>query len=316
MSSLGIVFDERFKLHEAGALHPERPQRLDAIAAGLEHEGLLAACKRIQPAPIDLDLLATIHSRGYIERVRAACDAGESCIDTPDSGVCPLSFEVARLAAGAAAQAARSIAAGVVRRAFCAVRPPGHHAERDRSMGFCLFANAVVAARVLQREGAVERVMILDWDVHHGNGTQHLLEDDPSVLFVSLHGHPDHLYPGTGYEHETGVGAGAGFTLNVPLPPGTGDEAYRRAFRERVVPAAERFAPQAIVVSCGFDAHADDPLGNLALDDETFLWLTREIMELARRFAGGRILSLLEGGYSLSVLRRCAADHVRALAET
>jgi acetoin utilization deacetylase AcuC-like enzyme len=309
----GVVFDQRYKRHLAGAGHPERPERLDAVGAGLEWSGVLATCARVEPQPAPIDVLARVHAREYIARVERTCLGGASTLDEHDLGICAASYDTALLAAGGVIEAARRIASGELARAFCAVRPPGHHAEYGRAMGFCIFANVVLAARVLQDSPQIRRVAILDWDVHHGNGTQHLLETDPSVLFVSLHGHPDTLYPGTGYEHEIGIGAGEGYTVNIPLSPGTGDAVYRAAFEQRALPAIEAFGPDALIISAGFDAHADDPLGNLRLSDATFAFMCRELARLSEEYCDGRLLSVLEGGYNLDVLRRCVAEHVEIL---
>jgi acetoin utilization deacetylase AcuC-like enzyme len=313
MKDVGILLDERYRRHLTGAGHPERPARLEAIETGLGEAGLLESCPRIEPQPIEPELVEPVHSAEYIERLQRVCRESHAFIDTPDSGICPESYEIARLAAGGVVAATRRVARGEIKRAFCAVRPPGHHAEAGCSMGFCLLNNVVIAAHVLRSEFAVERTVILDWDVHHGNGTQHLFEADPSVFYISLHGHPATLYPGTGYETETGVGPGEGFTLNIPFMPGAEDNAYRQAFEQHVIPAIERFAPQVMLMSAGFDAHAEDPLGTLSLSDELFAWLTRAAVELAERYAGGRVVSVLEGGYNLGVLRRCVAEHVRLL---
>jgi acetoin utilization deacetylase AcuC-like enzyme len=310
MTPVGIVLDERYRRHQAGPGHPERPARLEAIESGLAEAGLLASCPRIEPRPIDPELVERVHTGEYLQRLRQACQEDRPFIDTPDSGICAESYRIAELAAGGVVEATRRIGTGEIKRAFCAVRPPGHHAEADRSMGFCLLNNVVIATHVLRAEFGLERVLILDWDVHHGNGTQHLFETEPAVLYVSLHGHPDTLYPGTGYESETGRGAGEGFTINVPLLPGTDDAAYREAFEARVIPPIDRFAPELILMSAGFDAHADDPVGNLRLSDEAFAWMTRTVVQLADRHADGRILSVLEGGYDLDVLRRCVTEHV------
>ena len=315
MSDVGLVLDPRFKRHDTGPGHPERPARIDAIESGLEWSGLLAACQRIEAAPIDVALLDSVHAPGYAARVRAACEAGRRFIDSPDSAIGPESYEVARLAAGGVVEAARRVASGRLRRAFCAVRPPGHHAEYDRSMGFCLFNNVALAAHVMRQEHGLERLLILDWDVHHGNGTQHLFEADAGVLFISIHGDPQYLYPGTGFAHERGVGPGEGFTLNVPMPPGAGDEEYAAAFTEQVLPAVERYAPQVVLISAGFDAHAGDPLAESRVTDDGFVWMARQTLRLAERHAAGRVLSVLEGGYNLDVLKRCVAEHVRILCE-
>lgn len=312
MARLGIVYDERFKDHTTQHGHPERPARMDAVRAALEWSGVLSG-PQIAATPIDEALLRLVHTDDYLARLHQACVDGQPFIDTPDSEICPRSEEIARLAVGGVVNAARAIGAGEIDRAFCAVRPPGHHAEADRSMGFCFYANVVLAAKVWQRECGIERVAILDWDVHHGNGTQHLLEDDPSVLFISLHGHPEYLYPGTGYAHEVGLGAGRGFTLNVPLLPQTDDAALQAAFAEQVMPKLREFAPEGMIVSCGFDAHEHDPVGNLALTDAAYVWMLRQVKQIAGESASGRILSVLEGGYNLEVLRRCVAEHVQEL---
>lgn len=315
MGEFGLLFDPRFGRHDPGAAHPERPARMLAVEEGLREAGVLndAGIVRIEPALITPDEMAWVHTQAYVERLEQACRSGAPYIDTPDSGICGESFQIARFAAGGVLSAARLIARGDLTRAFCAVRPPGHHAERAFSMGFCLLGNVALAAEALKREFGLSRIAIIDFDVHHGNGTQHIFEGDAAVLFVSLHGHPQYLYPGTGFADETGTGEGAGLTLNVPLMPGTADVDYRVAFERDVLPRVQQFAPQFVLISAGFDAHAVDPIGNLSLGDETFAWLTDQIVAIADRSAGGRVLSVLEGGYDLGVLRRCVARHVARL---
>ncbi len=313
MKPFGILLDERFKRHVTDGGHPERPERIDAVAEALERAGLRASAERIEPELLSEREILTLHTREYLRRLESACARGLPHIDVPDCPICPESCAIARLAAGGVVQAARRIATGEFKRAFRAVRPPGHHAEADRAMGFCLFNNVALAAGVLRDEFETERTLILDWDVHHGNGTQHLFESDPAVFYISLHGHPDTLYPGTGHANERGTGDGEGFTLNVPLLPGASDDTFRAEFSSQVIPAIERYAPQALIISAGFDAHADDPVGNLELSDEIFSWMTLRMLELAERFTEGRVLSVLEGGYDLEVLGRCVAEHVRLL---
>jgi acetoin utilization deacetylase AcuC-like enzyme len=313
MEHVAIAFDERLKAHDTGPNHPERPARLDAVRAGLEASGLMAGCRRIAAEPLDLDAIHRLHAPDYVTRAREACAAGEPFIDTPDSMICPASFELARLAAGLVVETACSVARGEARRGFAAVRPPGHHAEASHSMGFCLFNNIALAADRLRYEFGMERVLIVDWDVHHGNATQHMFEADPEVFFISLHEHPDVQYPGTGYAYETGVGRGQGFTLNIPFRSGASDGDYEEAFRTLVLPRAETYRPQMVLISAGFDAHHDDPLGHVSLSDDAFVWMLRRLIELAERHCDGRLASVLEGGYHLDVLRRCVHDHVLTL---
>ncbi len=313
MSAVGLVFDDVFRRHDTGPGHPERVARLEAIGEGLATSGLVDRLVRVAPTPSTDADLELVHDADYIRRVAVACADGAPYIDTPDSAICRQSEHVARLAAGAVVSAADRIAAGELRRAFCAVRPPGHHAERSVSMGFCLFNNIAVAARVLQRRHGFERILILDWDVHHGNGTQHTFEEDPGVLFVSLHADPRTLYPGTGFAHERGRGAGSGYTLNVPLEPGSDDDECRRVFEDPIIPAIIEYEPQVVLLSAGFDAHGSDPVGNLGFSDAAFDWMGTRLIELADRFAEGRILSVLEGGYDLGVLQRVVPAHLSKL---
>ncbi len=313
MAATGILLDERFRRHATGDGHPEAPARLTIIRDALHAAGLLESCRRIEAVPASEAILQYVHTHAYLTRLEAACRQGYPYIDVPDSAICPESYEIARLAAGGVIEAARLVASGELQRAFCAVRPPGHHAERDRSMGFCLLNNVAIAANVLKHEFKLDRLLVLDFDVHHANGTQHTFEDDPSVLVISLHGHPNYLYPGTGFEDEVGVGSGRGYTINIPFPPGATDDDYRKAFDDRVIPAVGRFAPQMMLVCAGYDAHTDDPLGNLRLSDEIFAWMTQVIIDLAQRHARGRLVSVLEGGYEPGVLARCVTEHVRLL---
>jgi acetoin utilization deacetylase AcuC-like enzyme len=223
----------------------------------------------------------------------------------------PGSLAAAYLAAGGALAAVDAIQSGQVDHVFCAVRPPGHHAEAGRAMGFCLFNNVAVAARYVQKKHGLKNVLIVDWDVHHGNGTQHSFEEDPSVLFFSTHQYPH--YPGTGRATERGKGSGEGFTINVPMEPGQGDDEYRAIFLKYLVPVAEKFKPEFVIISAGFDAHKDDPLANMCLTEEGYSELTRIVAGIAKRHAGGRILSSLEGGYNLSALAASVDAHIQAL---
>lgn len=313
--STGLYQSFCFFDHNTGANHPERPARVRAIRDALDRSSLAGRMAALTFEPAPLSVIEAVHDSTYVRRVADACANGESFIDVPDSAISAESFNVARLAAGALIAAADAVMAGRVANAFCAVRPPGHHAERGRSMGFCLFNNAAIAAEHLIRRHRLERVAIVDFDVHHGNGTQHAFEHRRDVLFVSVHEDPRSLYPGTGFAHETGQGEGAGFTLNVPLPPGCGDEQYRRAFTEAVIPKLDQFAPRAVVISAGFDASRGDPLAHMEVTPEGFAWMTREIKEVAERHAGGRIISSLEGGYNLRALAEGVVAHVEVLLE-
>lgn len=309
----GFVYDEIFLEHRTGEGFPERPDRVRAIAAHFEKTGLSARLARIRAAPAPLEWVAQVHSPAYIERVRKACEEGVPFLDTRD---CPLSartYDAALAAAGGALAAADAVMEGRVRNAFCAVRPPGHHALRERAMGFCFFNNAAIAARYLRKKHGLGRVLIVDWDVHHGNGTQDAFARDGSVMYFSTHQHP--FYPGTGKEDETGEGEGRGLIVNVPLPAGSGDEAILGAYERKLKPAAEAFRPDFVLVSCGFDSHKGDRLGGFAVTTPGFARMTRFVREIAEKHAKGRLVSILEGGYTLENLEAAAEAHVRTLME-
>lgn len=309
----GLLWDERFTQHETGPGHPERPSRLGAIAAALDAAGLAERCRPIDHRRADDDEILAVHSRTYLARLEAACAHGERHIDCADSAICPASCEIARWAAGGVLAAVDAAMAGAVRNAFCAVRPPGHHCERDASMGFCLLGNVALAAQYLRDRHSLERIAVIDWDVHHGNGTQHVFEDTDAVFVCSLHGHPAYVYPGTGFAEERGTGPGEGATLNLPFYPGATDSDYRRAFDESVLPAMEQYRPQFVLISAGFDAHQRDPLAPIDLQTESFGWMTRAVAEVARQYADNRLVSVLEGGYDLDALGESVALHVQEL---
>ncbi|MCB9865185.1 MAG: histone deacetylase [Phycisphaerales bacterium] len=309
----GLIWDERYLAHDTGAGHPERADRLTAIREALSAAGVIERCQPLAPREAtDAEILA-VHSHEYLDRLRTTCASGAPRIDCVDSAICPQSYEVARFSAGGALAAVDAVMAGTVPNAFCAVRPPGHHCERDVSMGFCLLANVAIAARHLRDRYKIERVAIIDWDVHHGNGTQHLFEEDPSVYFCSLHGHPSYVYPGTGFPNERGTGAGKETTLNIPFYPGATDSDYRRAFDESVLPAMDQYKPQFVLISAGFDAHQRDPLAPIDLETASYGWMTQAVADIARRHAGGRLVSVLEGGYDLQALGESVALHVKEL---
>ncbi len=308
---VGLVLDPLFERHDTGPGHPEHAGRLRRVREALTDSGLADRCTRVEPRRAsDVDL-ERAHDRAYIAAVERACAAGERQLDSMDTSVCPESAEIARHAAGALCGLCDAVATGELSRGFAAVRPPGHHAEADLAMGFCLFNNVVIAARRLQAEHGIERVFVLDWDVHHGNGTQHILEDDPSVFYASLHQWP--LYPGTGAANERGVGAGEGATLNCPLPPGTGSEGFLQAIRETVLPAARDFRPGFVLVSAGFDAHEADPLASLQVQTEAYGEATDLLLGLADDVCGGKFASVLEGGYDLDALAATTRLHLERL---
>lgn len=309
----GLLLDDVFLGHTTGKRHPERPERLTAIRNGLASSGLDAACLALPTREATDDEIGAIHTEAYLKRLQEACASGAGYIDTPDSTICQESYSIAKLAAGSVLEAADAVMKGSIKNAFCAVRPPGHHCERAESMGFCLLANAAIAGLYLIDQHGLDRVAIVDWDVHHGNGTQHVFAQSADILSCSIHGHPDYVYPGTGYAHERGSGAGKGATLNVPLMPGSGDDCYMRAFEEVLLPSLEDFRPQFIIISAGFDAHERDPLAPLNLQTESFGWMTDRITELAASVANGRVVSVLEGGYDLQALSDSVCQHVMKL---
>ncbi len=303
MTNTGFILDKRMKAHDTGSLHPERPARLDAIASAFDKAGLNPA--HIEFAPAEEEDIRRVHTEAHVERIRRlSAEARSADADTP---MVPASWDCALLAAGAAIAAAKAVQAGTFTNAFCAIRPPGHHAEPNRAMGFCLFNNIAIAARWLRVMGGVDRVAILDWDVHHGNGTQHAFYEDPSVFYASMHQHP--LYPGTGFPNERGA---ENTNLNVQMPWNAGHDEWLTTLDGEVLPAIAAFDPQFLLISCGFDAHRLDPLASQELDTESFAAMTRRV----RSLAGGKVVSVLEGGYHLDALGESAVAHFKALAET
>ncbi|KEF41894.1 MAG: histone deacetylase [Cyanobium sp. CACIAM 14] len=307
----GIVCSRAYRDHATGAGHPERPERVEAVIAGLERAGLLRDCRLIPPRPASDAELLRCHTPLYLQRVQEDQRAGLAQLSTGDTAIGPHSERTARLAAGGVLAAVDAVMAGRVRNAFAVVRPPGHHAGVSRGMGFCLYNNVAIAARHLQAVHGIERVLIADWDVHHGNGTQEIFWTDPSVLFLSSHQAP--LYPGTGSRRERGAGAGEGFTCNCPLPAGTSGRELLAAWREDLLPQAAAFAPDVVLVSAGFDSRAGDPLGDFRLEDGDFAALTELLLAIAADHARGRLVSTLEGGYDLAGVASAATAHVAAL---
>jgi acetoin utilization deacetylase AcuC-like enzyme len=301
-SPIQIVQDPRFQDHRAPRPHPECPERLLAVSQAIrEFEARSGTPFEARaPRPATPDEILQIHSASLLGEVKAASERAPTKLDA-DTYVAPSSFETALLAAGSTVDLALAIARGDTRCGLAAVRPPGHHAEATHAMGFCLFNNAAIAARALQTQAQLGKILIIDWDVHHGNGTQHSFAEDPSILYVSTHQFPH--YPGTGSAGEAGSGRGLGATLNIPMPAGCGNTEYVGAFTRLLVPATREFRPELIVISCGFDAHADDPLASMQLDREGYLAMTRIVRALADEVCNGRVLVVLEGGYAESGLR-------------
>jgi acetoin utilization deacetylase AcuC-like enzyme len=310
MSSTGLYYSPQFLRHEAPG-HPEAPSRLTAAWALFERHGLLLDLAVSQPTPADLAVIEGVHSAPYIRAVRAMAAEGGGWLDG-DTFVSPASFEAAVLAAGAAVDATAAVLAGRLRNAFVLVRPPGHHAVRDQAMGFCLFNNVAIAAQWAVRAGGAQRVLIVDFDVHHGNGTQEIFYERADVCFFSIHQFP--LYPGTGRLAEAGSGAGAGTTANLPLPPGCGNAEYLRAFDEILTPLAQRWRPDVLLVSAGYDAHWRDPLANMRLTVEGYVALVERLQALAAELCGGRLVVVLEGGYNLNAIAAAAVASAQVLA--
>ena len=311
MGKTGLVYHPTYLEHDMGAGHPESPNRLRAIMQQLEQGGTLARLTKIEARRAEDEWLTQVHSPSYVLSLnRQAPTSGRVSLD-PDTSMSPGTVPAAYLAAGGVLAAVDAIMAQQVDHVFCAVRPPGHHAEAGRAMGFCFFNNVAIAARYLQKKYGLTRVLIVDWDVHHGNGTQHSFEDDPSILFFSTHQYPH--YPGTGRGTERGKGTGEGFTINVPMEAGEGDDDYRAVFQNVLVPVADGFKPEFVIISAGFDAHKDDPLASMGLTESGYAELTEIVAGIAKRHAKGRILSSLEGGYNLTALAASVQAHIGAL---
>lgn len=306
-----LIAPESSRDHRTPHGHPERVERFEAVLRALGSSGLAGRMRSVDSEEAGFDTLRLCHGGDYIELVEREISAGNRMLSTGDTHVGRGSLSAARMAVGAVCSAVDSVLTGPVKQAFCALRPPGHHARPKQGMGFCVFNNVAVGARhAIERHG-LRRVLIADWDVHHGNGTQDIFYEDPSVLFFSTHQSP--WYPGTGMRDETGEGAGADTTINCPFPAHTGREEIFGAFRDRLLPAAEAFAPELVMISAGFDSRLGDPLGQFRLADGDFAELTNLLQDLADRHADGRLVSALEGGYSLAGLASSVESHVGAL---
>ncbi len=316
MGKTGIVKDERYINHRPGVGHPESHRRLEVVYAMLEESDMTGQFQMVPVRRAEIDELTLIHSADYVNIV-ASTAGQEYCRLDPDTATSPGSYEAALLAAGGLCQAISMVLSGELDNAFALVRPPGHHAEMNRGMGFCLFNNVAVGARYAQKFHNLKRVIIVDWDLHHGNGTQHSFEKDPSILYFSTHQYP--YYPGTGANNEVGIAEGEGYTVNVPLSMGYGDAEYLGIFDKILKPIAMEFNPDLVLVSAGFDIYLDDPLGGMNVTPKGFAGLTRSIMDIAKECCGGKAVFTLEGGYDLTGLRhsiKAVLKELKGLTET
>jgi acetoin utilization deacetylase AcuC-like enzyme len=307
---IGLFTDRRMLEHHEPARHPERPERLQAILRHLERTGYFLTCDNGPVREATEEELRRVHAAQYLRHIDETEAGGGGMLD-PDTWMFPGSNRAAHLAAGAAVEAVSYVMGAKDRRALCLVRPPGHHALPANAMGFCIFANVAVAAKAALAKFDLNRILIVDFDVHHGNGTQEIFYDSPQVGFLSIHRFP--FYPGTGARDETGKGAGLGNTVNIPLSHGTPRTDYHAAFRAGLDRIADRIRPELVLISAGFDAHAEDPVGDLGLEVEDFERLTKDVVHVAETHAKGRIVSVLEGGYNVSILAGCVAAHLHAL---
>jgi|SRR5437867_8784356 len=308
--AISLIYDSAYLRHDTG-VHPENSRRLEAILSVLnKDEALSKKLQRVAPKPASNEDIQRCHREELIREIEQLCALGAKSVDV-DTRISRESFEVARLAAGAAIAGVDSVMDEQGGRAFALIRPPGHHATSSTAMGFCLFNNAAIAARYAQAGYGAERVLIIDWDVHHGNGTQEIFWTDPTVFYFSTHQFPH--YPGTGASNERGAGKGEGFTLNIPLRAGTPAKDHRRSFIDALRDIERKFPPDLIVISAGFDSRRGDPLGGLMLEDEDFSEMTKEVLRMAEKHAAGRVVGLLEGGYNLELLGASVKSHLAAL---
>lgn len=308
-----LYTDERMLEHHPPSQHPERPERLQAILRHLDRTGLRARCAQEAVREVTRAELERVHTAAYLDQVPRFELKGGGPLD-PDTWVYPGSNEAAKLAAGAAVQAVAGVIQGPDPRALCLVRPPGHHARPHEAMGFCLYGNVAVAAADALATHGLGRVLVVDFDVHHGNGTQEMFYDNGRVGFLSIHRYP--FYPGSGAADETGTGAGLGLIKNVPVPYGIRRTDYLAAFRSALDDLADKVRPELVLISAGFDAHAEDPVGDLGLEVEDFQELTKAVLDVAKTHAGGRVVSVLEGGYNVSILAGCVAAHLETLLDS
>lgn len=306
-----FLYDDCFLAHKTCKGHPESPQRLISTFKHIKASPIFNNLKLLKSQEADLEWILKIHNSEYVNRAKESCSSGMYILDCPDVQISEESYEVALKTIGGILALGDEVVSGNAKNAFGLIRPPGHHAERDEAMGFCMFNNIAILAKYLQFKYGLEKILILDWDVHHGNGTQHIFEEDPSIFYISLHQYP--FYPGTGSASEIGIGKGSGMTLNCPMSSGSDDNDYKDAFHLKIIPAVTRFRPQIVLISAGFDAHKEDRIAEINLSTECFGWMTERVKEIAGEFSAGKLISLLEGGYNLNVLPFCVEKHLEIL---
>ena len=306
-----LITSEKYKDHITGPGFPESPERLDAIIDHLESTGLINDLDIVEPIRKDKNYCKLVHDDQYIKRVREACELGAPLVDTADNPISKNSYDTALLAVGGITEAVDRVFTGKANNAMALLRPPGHHAEKGMAMGFCLFNNVAIAARYAQQNYEVEKVAIIDFDVHHGNGTQHIFESDPTVMYASLHQYP--FYPGTGADDEIGIGDGKGTTINYPLNYGVDDDEFIDIFDNSLSDKILKYNPDLIIISAGFDAHIDDPIGGLSVTTKGFYNISNTIMKFADEVCNGKIISSLEGGYNLKAQAESVKAHLLAL---
>lgn len=314
MTKTAIARSEQYTMHLTGHGHPERPERYTSIINSIITNIPESSYAWLEPRSATESDIMLCHTPDYMECVKRDIASGYGCLNTGDTNVSEQSFETALLAAGAVITAIDRVIDHSANNAFCPVRPPGHHASSDRGMGFCIFNNIAIGARYAQKKHGIEKILIVDWDVHHGNGTQAIFYDDPSIFYFSTHQWP--CYPGTGRSHETGTGKGKGFTMNCPCAMGSGKmEIIEQSMMGKLLPAMQSFKPELVLISAGFDCRIGDTIGALALSDEDCANMTKICLNIADNFAEGRLVSVLEGGYALPGLAMAATEHVRTLAQ-
>jgi len=307
----GFIYHDLYLKHHTGTHFPESSERLIGIVDYLEKKNFFANLIKMTPETAALKWIEMIHAKAYINRVEAFCKKNSKYLDTPDNPISKDSFNTAVLAVGGVLTAVDAVIEGKVNNVFCAVRPPGHHALAEQSMGFCIFNNVAIAAKYVQERYGLLKVAIIDWDVHHGNGTQAAFYTDPSVYYISTHQYP--FYPGTGSLSEIGRGVGEGSTLNIPLSKGSDDGKYIKVFKEIIEPQVMKFKPDFIFISAGFDAYVDDPLGGMSITKRGFKELSKIVINIAKKCSHGRLISVLEGGYCIKALGPIVEEHLSAL---